>query len=329
MRIAQLSQLNGSEYGATALARLLEDSPLVQFLELNSAFQEEATESKYRPVNATGSLQTRNEGGGYTPGAITLEAQQESVLRFHGGAVKVDETRLADAERGLLDIRQYLDARIPEEFQTFLEEYETELMKGTGTGVPCHLKGLKTILNGTDDIPGYTGVKCVINANDYTNDPETKSFDLTDSAMWKLFVQQMRLWLRSVPNCNGIWMSPLLWSIIAGIADEMHALTTSMNQFGVPVKAFDNITLIPLLDDTITNDEPDDDNVEETTSLYIVRAQENFLSLLTNSGLTWKDFDLEPTNVKSGATSWEIRSAWRIKTKKSIYRVRNIKVTTV
>jgi hypothetical protein len=324
MNFSSLSNLRGSQWGSILLALIMQKSPFMRYMEDNSAFELVGTEGDYRPANAESDIQSRDEGGGYTPQAITLDSKINTLLYFHGGAVSLDETRLADAEKNLYDINTYLNERYPEEFKKFIIGYELKLFQGSGAGTPKLLKGLKTILDGSTDIPGFTDIKGVINANDYC---DGDSFDLTVRDNDDAFIEGLRLWLSEVENPNGIIVNPRLGARLATIADKWGAAGLSVDKFGQSVKTFDNIPIITTLATSILNTENDDNAVPvaETTSLYIAAAGEGAYSILTNSGLSFKDFDIEPNNVKSTASSWEIRSANRIKMRNCVRRVRYIK----
>ncbi len=326
--LASLSNLRGHQRGLSALGLLIQESPLIRNLEDNSGFQLAPTDDAWRPVNATTTtIQARDLGEGYTASAITPESKVNTLLRFHGGAIKIDDTHLADHERGLSDIRMYMDERVPEEFTQFAHLFEQSLIRSAGTGDPTPVKGMQYILNGTDDIPGFTGVKGVLNAATYSTGSTPKSFDMTNTANYTQFMKLHRTARQLVPGCNAMWVSPAMYASICAIADATHAGSEGRDRFGYTIKSIDGLPIIPLLDTSILNTEPDDTGtpLNVTTSIYYVRVSENWLSLLTNSGLDWKAFDLSAAQLRSGQEEWEFRCSWRLKKRNCALRVRNFK----
>jgi len=327
MNLPSISNTRGSQYGAVAIAKMISklDSPFINWLDTNSAFRLAATEDFWRPVNATSSLQTRDEGTGYTKTLITVEDNVPTGLAMHGDAIMIDETRIADSERGLLDIRRYLDARVPAEFQAWLEAFEVLLNQGSGSGDPLEILGLLNLINGISDLPGWTGEKGLINAKDYAPSG-ADTLDLTNTDNYRKFVMLVRLIIALVPGINGILMSPLMYAIFCDVADQYHAGAETRDNLGKTVPAFDNVPLIKLLNGTILNTENDDGDNPCTTSLYFARAGEDYLTLLTNSGLDWKPYDLGAADLKAGAEEWEVRAEWSVRTRNCIRRVRNIQI---
>lgn len=328
MRLSAISELNGHERGRIAVAKMLEKSPLIRFLDEKSAFQEAATSDTWRPVNASSThLINRDIDDGYTKKALAIESLQTTTHKIAGNAIKIDKSYLADAERNLLDIKRYLDERFDEEIYAWIIALETQLFQGTGVGDPSQFKGLQAILDGDTDLPGFPGETGVLNAVDALGTGDSCELSSTN---YDKFVEFLRKSVDEVPGANGILMAPAFHARFCSIADERHQTAHRIDDFGYQVRQFDGIDLVKMLTGSISLTEPDDATtpVNETTSLWVVRAAENQVSLLTNSGLYYNEADLTAADKVANAMEWEFRGSWRIKKKDAIRRIRNIKLAT-
>lgn len=322
-RFGQLSNLRGSQRGTAALAKLLLVSPLMRFLDQQSGYEEDATNFKYKVKEGTMSVQTRDLGGNYTSATLTPVGNQNGVLYLHGFQIDIDQSHLADDARGLQDLAGWIDNELPDEVDSFARLYEALLMNGSGSGSPSEIMGLKTILSGSN-ITGYS-VNNLINAKDAAS--SGTYLDLTDPANYDAFVEYLVGWLEQVENPTGILMNGALKAKMYTVAKKQGILGQSLDQFGKPVDTFNGVPMVKLLDTSILNTEPDDTPttpLTNTTSLYIVAPQEKNLSLVTNSGLDFEDYDKLEAK-QSGRLKGEIRAAWKIQRKNSVRRVRNIK----
>lgn len=323
MQLAQLSQLN-SERGRAALAELLDRDPFLRFLEANSAWEEDATDFDWRPIDPSQALQTRAIGGEYIPTDATPGTRQTDTLSFHGFSIDIDETHIADANRGLRDLDQWLSKEITRRIRKWSKLFGNALFVGAGT--TTLLKGLSKILDGTTDLPGYAGETGVIDAADWlTGTPD--SFDLSNSANWGTFIEKLIRYRLSVPGAKGMAMSPELYARMYTIAQSKHILGEQRDAFGVPVATFAGLPMIEMIEGSILTTEPDN-NVSpatNTTSLYLMRPGEMDLSLVSNSGLQFDD-DIDLEKKESRRVKAEIRAKWKIEEKDSIRRFRNIKL---
>lgn len=322
-RLAQLSQLD-TERGRAALALLLETSPLMRFFEQNNAFEEGATDFLWRPVDPSATVQSRALGGEYTPDDATPASRIADSLKFQGDGFDVDESHKADARRGLDNIDRWIDAEFNRRIRDWAEKYEIHMMNADGTSNANN--GFADILDGVTDLPGYTGETGVINAASWLA-AAPDSFDLGNEDNWGTFIEQLTKLIQTVRGVDGILMSPDLYARMSTIAQVKHILGESRDLFGVTVDTFKRQPMIALVDGAITLTEPDDGGpaVNETTSLYIVGAGEQETSIVTNSGFEFDDeYDLELK--ESERVKWEMRTRIKIEGKKSIRRVRNIKL---
>lgn len=329
--LLSISRLNNSARGADAVGIMLSKSPLMNFLDQRSGFEVDAHDFDWRPANAASSLQTRARGGAYTATDVTLESKQSGSLYLHGDRLDIDVTDLADQANGLRNIPKDFEKRLKKELINFAKAYEIKLFNGTGSGSPAQIKGLKTILSGTDDLPGYSGVTRVVNAADYSVDTTPKSLDL--SLGGSNFAKNREAFMEALDYClslmsgdAGILCNQALFSRISSIARAQKVLGQS-DEFGVSVPTYNGVPLIKTVPNAILSTEPDDADtpVEETTSLYLLSPAELDLSLVTNSGLEYWEYNFQEAK-ESGQEKWEIRAAWKVETPEHVLRLRNIKL---
>lgn len=327
--LIDVSQIEAeSEVGRSAAGLLLQHSPMLATLDRLNAFELDATEFDWDTPEATATLQTRGRGGEFTASNLAPGTKQTGSLYFHGDAVDIDKSDIRDMELGLRDVNAHMQKKLVRKMRDFARKFDNVTMLGTGGGSPAQLKGLTSMLNGVDDIPGFTGEKGVINAAEFSPASSPLLFDLSNSAYMDAFYEALLAWLDTVPNHNALLMEKALFSRMTTLARKLGLLSIVVDQFGRRLQAINETPMIRLADGSILTDEADDDSPSnaETTSLYIARFGEMDCSLVTNSGLAWKEFD--PSDKQSERYKWEIRSAWKIEQKDAIRRVRNIKVST-
>lgn len=320
-RIGQLSNLRGSQRGAATLAKLLLVSPLLRFLDAQGGWELDASAYQYKVKEGSMTVQARALGGSYTSATLTPVGSQTGNLYMHGCQIDIDQSHIADDAKGLNNLGNWIDNEWPEEVDSFARLYEALLVKGTG--VSTQIPGLKTILDGTTNIPGF-GITGVINAKDAA--ASGNSLDLASSTNYDPFVEYLTLWMTQVENATGILMSPRLKARMYTIAKKQGILGQALDQFGRPVDTFNGVAMISLLDTSILHTEPDDTGtpVNNTTSLYIIAPAEKNISLVSNSGVDFEDYD-KLESKQSGRLKAEIRAAWKIQKKNAVRRVRNIK----
>lgn len=323
-RLAELSNAP-SERGRALLSLLLSQDNFMAFLDQHSGFEEDSTDFDYRPTNPTQALQTRAEGGEYTPVDVTPPSKQADSLSFHGFGFDIDDTRIADARRNLRDFDAWLRKEVYRRFRAFARLYANQVFIGPGTTTT--LKGLSVILDGTTDIPGYTGVTGVIDTADWLSGSPV-SFDLSNEDNWGTFIEKLIRYRNEVPDARGMPMGPELYARMHSIAHKKHILGESRDLFGDPVKTFAGIPMIEVREGSILTNEPDNTGgtpLENTTSLYIMRPGEGELSMVTNSGLEFDD-DIQLEKKESQRVKGELRTKWKIEEQDAIRRFRNIKL---
>ena len=329
--MATLSQLSNleTERGRQVLALLLQHSPFFRFMEDNSAFAEDGTDFQSRPVDASTNVQTRVLGGKYTSADVVPADAVPQSLGFHGDSFDVDRSHVADEERGLRSVDAFFRKYFPRRVRDWAKGLERLALRGSGTkdANGREMKGLLTILNGQDDLPGYTGHTAVIDAVQFLS-TSPASLDLTDEANWDPFMEGLEQ-LMYLVGAEGILANRQLGAKMTTIARNNHIRGERRDRFGQPVTTYDGTDLVRLNDGSITNSEPDNASTPNTntTSLVLAAPAEGVYDITTNSGIEFDDFDREVLEEKrSERAQWEFRGETNIEEKWAVLRVRNIKV---
>lgn len=321
-QLGQLSNLRGSARGAASLAQILVSSPFLRWFDQQSGWEEDATSFLYDPIEGSMTVAARALGGSYTAADMTPAARQTGTLKFHGFAVDIDQSHIADDLRGLQNLSGWIDKSLKKKVDSWAKAYEGALFNNDGSG--NLLKGLKTIFDGTTNLPGFS-ITGVINAKDAV--ASGNSLDLTSDTNYDAFVEHLILWMTQVEDLRGMVMSPRMFARMYTIAKKTHQLGQTIDQFGQPVDTFNGVPLIRSLDTTILHNEPDDAGTPatNTTSIWLMSPGEMRQSLVTNSGLDFEDYD-KLESKQSGRVKGEIRAAWKVEERNAVRRIRNIKV---
>lgn len=321
-RLAQLSSID-SDRGRALLALLLQHSPVLRALDESSAFEELGTDFQYFLLNGALTLQRRALAGSYTAADTTPGSAQTGSLAFVGFSVDVDRSHREDERRGLLDIDRWVDKELAKKIRTFARAVEVDIFNGSGAGSPRQPKGLIEIMDGTTDVPGFTGDKMTIDAVDYdTGD----SFDLGDTSHYDIFLEAFELWMHEV-SATHIFANYQMAARLTTIARTKHILGEQRDAFGMPQQTIHGVPIVRVRPAVIANDEPDNAGspATNTTSLYLASPGEMKWSIATNSGFQYDDLGtLE--GKESERAKGEMRLDNLIQDDESILRVRNIKL---
>jgi len=323
--LLQLSNVGDYERGQAAAGIALQRSALLANIDQNSGYEEEAHDFDYRTIEGAASLQPRARGGSYSATDKSPGAKQTGELSIYGDRIDIDISDIRDAMEGRRSIDSWLDKRITRDVRNWVKMFENELFEGDGTG--DKIVGLAKLLDGTT-LPGFSTETAVINAvSALSTSPNSLDISSGNDANQKAFLESLMEWIREVENPSALYMNRSLYGRMTTLAHEHHIRGEARDQFGNPVPTFDGVPMVPMLDGSIKNDEPDDATspVDETTSLYIVSPAEASFSLVTNSGLEWDEKDWQEAK-ESAYYKWELRSNWKIEEKDSLRRVRNIKL---
>lgn len=322
--LAQLSTGIDSERGRASIAAMLEASPFLAFIDQQSGFEEKGTAFLYQLVLGAATLQRRAAGGEYTPEDRTPPSNLAGSLAMAGFSIDVDRSHRADEARGLLNVDNWINTELYKSVRKFAKSLETDCFLGSGSGSPRQMSGLKTIMDGTTDVAGFTGNKMTLNAADYlTGD----SFDLSSASNYDAFIEAFELWISLLDNPSGVVCNRQAAARLTTIARVKHILGEQRDAFGNRQNTIAGIPIIRVLDTSILNTEPDDAGtpVNETTSLYLMQPGEGLISLATNSGLQFDDLGtLE--GKESERVKGEVRIDTLIQDENVVRRVRNIKL---
>jgi hypothetical protein len=323
--LVSLSQINSpSGRGAGALATMLTKSAFLRYLDAQGAFELGGSTFNHKAIIAGSSLKTRAAGSAFSQTALTPASNQTTSQKIMGDSVKIDATYLRDAQKGLINIDAWLKGELAERLSGFGKEVEVALFAGAGSG--STFKGLAAILDGSTDVPGFTSHKGVVDANDYDSGDYFDLSTITTSQCAK-FKEMLNIVISTVDNPTAICVNRSMYGRLNTIADLLKVGGTSLDEFGNRVKMYDGITILPLADGAIPNDEDDDNGtpVGQTTSIYVMGAAEAQCSIVTNSGLFYQDYDA-PNASQQNEEWYEMSGAWKIQMKDSIRRIRFIKL---
>lgn len=329
-----LSHFNNSTRGADAAALMLQTSPLLNLMDAYSGFELSSQTDTWQPYSDAETIKARAIGGGYTAAAMTPETLVTSTLYMLGDSLKVDISHIRDSENGRIGRENWFFSALKRKIKAYAKNLEIKLIQGSGTGSPVEFKGLKTILDGTNAIPGYSGVTRVINAKDYSYTSSPVSLDLSPGnadyaenvlGFWRMFYNA----ITEMDSAKVVLCNATVNAFIQEIARIEKKLDyTNLSAFGNPVPTINGVPIITLNDGAITDDEADDTSgtaLENTTSIYFMNPGEYQTSLITNSGLEYWEFPIMEA-TESGEEKWEFRGAWKIEEPKSVLRLRNIKI---
>jgi hypothetical protein len=309
--------------GALAFASLKKKSKLVSLLDKRSAFELGATSNLWKPTKVQDAMQTRAIDGAYSSDTtVSFADNVPDALRFIGGKLKWDNTYAADVKNGQNNIN--FDEQIGDIFNLFAENVDGKWMAGTGTS-PDFI-GLTKILNGTDDLPGFTGYKGVYGAEAQMSGTTPKSFNFL-TATDKEIIRATNLWLSYCENPTDILMNQAVYSVYMALGFVKVAYTMEPNNVGSSLETLFGVPITVLNDTAIPNTETKLDGTvgatDKNTSMYITSLGEKSCSMITNSGLFYRDHD-SVESKQAQVEEFEIRSNWRIRKKKSAVRINHL-----
>ena len=324
-RLTELSNIE-SQRGRDALATLLEVSPYVAYLEQNGAFEEEPTEYEHTPATGTQDVGTRTlYGPNYNATDIPYQTRQAGTLAFHGFEQHIDRSIIADRDRGLRGVDRYLARHLPKKQRSFSRGYEQKSLTGDPGTNAGEMTGLLTLVDGVTNVPGI-GATMSIDAADWLPGA-ADHFDLTVEANQALFIEKLMTTIPYVPMCNGLVMNHTLQGLLTTIMHRLHVMGEARNLFGEIVTAFNQKPLVGVRESSIGNDFPDVAAATVTTKLIISAAMPGYLSVVTNSGLEFQDWDeadeLDDNNERR--VRCEMRSNTKIDDDEAVIVIHNIK----
>ena len=327
MNLPQISTIESpSGRGNDALAIWLQESPFLRFIDENSGWELDALSFNWLPTDISSkTIAARAIGVAFTHQDAVPTSPVTGSQALYGGAVDIDIAYLHDANRKLRDMDQWFIKELRSRIRQVAASFELALFNGTGTSNA--LKGLKVILDGTTALPGYAATYNVGNAQAVTAGT-TKSCDLkTNRNNDAAFCEWLSLEMANVDNIAGLVMSPAMAARLSTIGKNLNYFGEGRDSFGIPYDTFGGIPIKKVLATSILGTEPDDTGtpLNETTSIYMLSPGEQNLSIVSNCGLYYKDFDHQDVK-ESKSEKFEIRGAWKIENTRSVRRIRNIKI---
>lgn len=299
--------------GNQVFADILKWSPYLRAAE----FKIDATTHLYTPVAAGAAPANRAIGGSYTPSDQNPTPLSAS-LAIYGKSEDIDRSILADAERGLLNMNDWLAAKRQEMGLAFAEGIEPVIFNGAGIGTT--LKGWSVLLDGATALPGL-GITGVVDA------AAGGILDTADSANFYKVRELLLNAIASVKNATHICMNKEMKARLTTIAIAQHGFSTSLDQFGMPVEKFFGVPMVELNDGAILNTEASGESPtpsNTTTSIYIFNFSELFAYHATNGFEYTEDLKLE--GKESGRITLEVRLKNEIIRKRAVRRIRYLKV---
>lgn len=322
---AQASKVQAhDEFGELVLGTIMEESPIINEFDKYKAFEPAPTEFEFRPATDVANIQARDRNGSYTRTAIAPQERIPGAQFMLGDAILVDETDKRDIDRGFIDLNDHFKRRYTERLRSFGKGLDAKLANGSGTGTPAELKGILTILDGINDIPGYSGVKGVVDAA--TLLPAGDSLDLSNKDNWDAFLEAIPIWLALVPDCKGMWMNQHLAARITTMARKSTILNygVSKDEFNNEVETLNRVPIRIMKDTSFTNTEVDNNATNNTTSILFANPGQGKFSVKTNGSISCKAYD--PDDLQSVGWSFEFSGAISIENRRAVLRARNIKL---
>lgn len=282
MKIDQVSQLTGR--AANLLAKMVEISPLLQYAEFRKDFSTGVTvpdkstfsNSAARAVNAP--VQKDNQ----VPLPTLL------ALALYGREIGVDDIYKADAQLSgsPLGLLRFLDRQLGALAVKLANEIQVDMIQGPGaSNRMLGMSGLvkDALAAGQTPALGFT-------ADELAAMNTQAALQLNTTATQDAFVELLYKQLASVPGANAILCNANLAARLTTIAKRLGAAGETINGFGVPATTFNNVPIVALDVNTITQTETDGTNTD-CTSLYVVRFSEELgVCFNTNSGFYFQDF---------------------------------------
>lgn len=330
MQLKSLSEFNGDQVrGVETLGYILEASPVLRALDTLSAWEESALTGLWTPTNDSSTVTYRALDSSDAPSYTdeSLDAQISYTLKVMTATSQRDMLRMVDEQRGHGTAERDWNNKLKARARNWGKSIDSELF--VGTGQTTHLKGLSTILDGTNNIPGFSETR-VVNAADKSVTSGAKIFDWTLGGtsferQCDAFIEGFDYWKSLVDNPNVIFCNSKLKSRITTAARMKSMYSQITDIYGYTLDTIAGIPIVQVLDTTILNTEPDsqDTPANDSTSLYIGSLGELKTSLVTNSGFYYMSWN-NPNNSYKGQERWEMSVGWKIEEPKSILRVRNI-----
>ena len=320
MRITELTNITkppSTDRTRSFIDQVVTESPLLRNL---NNFGLGATNHNYRPSAGTQQLASRAKGGNFSPEDLDQAALLAASLKIHGFSLDYDHSYQADHDLGIgVDIDPWLEAELQNRGIDTSEEIERLIIAGDGQG--DNIEGIHSILDGSTNLPGL-GITGVIDAA-----PSSNSLDLGDEANWEQFMEDFRKWQADMKGADMVICNESMAARLTSISRKLNSDGETRDLFGVEIDTINRLPIVAVDDTVITNTEPDNAGTanNDTTSILLAKNRVGHWTIRSNSGLaTWDVGELP--DKQSNRWKFEVRGFNEVRTKRSIRRVRALKL---
>lgn len=283
MNIAQISRL-GSR-GAALLAKMLEVAPLFRAADFKL---DASTHLVVADKDSHTSSAARAEGA-----ALQRDAQAPSPvsrnLALYGREISVDDVRKLDANVGIspAGLRLFADRRLMGLAGKLATEVQDQIF--VGSDATNEMLGIADFVK--DAAAGGQTTKLGFTTAELAAMNTNVSLQLNTSDNQNEFIEMLEREIAKVPGANALICNVNLGARVSTIGRRLGAAGETKDNFGVPVQTFNGIPIVKVPITTITQTESDGNNVD-CTSLWVVRFAEDLgVSIATNSGFYFQDFE--------------------------------------
>lgn len=293
MRIDQVSNLSGRS--AQILSKILEVCPLFQYAD----FRLDPSEYGNIPDKATWTSSAARAEGMPAQKDVQVPTPAFKKLAIYEREITVDnlrklDSRITGSPNGL---KLFGERQLTALAVKVAQEVQIDMIQGTDAsnrmlGIGSFVKdanagGQTAALGFTTAEQAAMNVQVSLQLNNVTNQDG--------------FVEILFKELAKVPGANAIVCNANLGARLTTIAKRVGAAGETLNSFGIPVSTFNNVPIVIVDTNTITQTESDGTN-SDCTSLYIIRFSEELgLTFTTNSGFYFEDFpeDVQNPDMKA------------------------------
>jgi hypothetical protein len=315
--LASLSTVVGTTgRGQAAVGLIIASSPIFRILEETSGWESQPYEFPYVTAASTATAEPRALNSDFDVDIEGPAPKNLGTQALYGFSTAKDIVFELDAAKGLGDTESRIIKKHNANLRKFGKSFANELFIAENVASPANnrMDGLRKI---SATLPGF-GVSRTQNADSDVLDVTTAEGLI---ALHDLLFETRAL----VEEPNALVVNHTLGARIEWLAREYRVLGTE-TVFGRPTPSFDGIPIIKVSEGAVPNDEPSGNAtpVANTTSFYWLGLGEGRLSLATNSGVYYREWEHTPQGEKSKELT-AIHARWKCEDENSILRVRRIK----
>ncbi|GMU99369.1 MAG: hypothetical protein AMXMBFR51_21040 [Ignavibacteriota bacterium] len=293
MRIDQASYLTGRSAGV--LSRILEVCPLFQYAD----FRRDPSEYGNIPDKSTFTGSSARAEGASAQKDAQIPSPAYKKLAIYEREITIDnlrklDTRITGSPNGL---KLFGDRQLNALAVKLGQEVQIDMFQGTDSS--NRMLGISNFVK--DAAAGGQTAALGFTTTEQAAMNYQVSLQLNTTANQDAFVEILFKQLLNVPGANAIICNANLGARLTTIAKRIGAAGETLNSFGIPVNTFNNVPIVVVDTNTITQTESDGTNTD-CTSLYIVRFGEELgVTFVTNSGFYFEDFpeDVQNPDMKA------------------------------